>query len=415
MSEIQPQKSRIRAHFPALAEVAYLNTGSAGPLSVGAAGAIASRAERELRHGRADLGLQHAEDQPRLAELRQRFARLLGADEDEIALTPNTTHGMNVAVWGVSWRPGDEVITTSGEHVGALLPIYAAVRRFGLSLRMVTIGDNPSAFAERVAGVLTTRTRLVVLSHVCYGDGSVLPIAAVARAASRVGALVAVDGAQSAGALQVDVHALGVDLYSVPGQKWLCGPEGVGALYVRRDRLPEVSQTFVGFASVREAQGFDETGYFIPSAGARRFEVGTVYAPTIHGMAESLRYLEEEVGYRSAFEATQAITRRCREALSAVPGVSLLSPPAHAGLTAFSVAGIEPAEVVRRLSERRVVIRSIPYPGHLRASTGFFNDESDVDRLVEGLVDVQKDLSATVGQSTASQSATVGASGVERK
>jgi L-cysteine/cystine lyase len=181
------------------------------------------------------------------------------------------------------------------------------------------------------------------------------------------------------------VHALGVDFYAVPGQKWLCGPEGVGGLFVRRDRLPEVSQTYVGFASVQEVHGFDATGYFLPAPGARRFEVGTVYAPAIYGMLESLRYLEEAVGHAAISEATQAITRHCREALASVPGVTLLSPPTHAGLTAFSVDGHEPAEVVRMLAERRVIVRSIAHPGHVRVSTGFFNDTSDVERLVAGL------------------------------
>lgn len=384
MSQALESRS-IRAKYPVLSQLAYLNTGSAGPLSTATSQAISDRGERELRLGRADLGALHAEDQPRLVALRAAFARLLGADADEIALTHHTTDGMNAAVWGINWRPGDEVVTTSAEHVGALLPVYAATRRFGLTLRVVEVGADSGAFLDRLSRALTSRTRLVVLSHVCYGDGSVLPVGEVASAAAKVGAMVAVDGAQSAGAIAVDVRALGVDFYAVPGQKWLCGPEGAGALFVRRDRLPEVSQTYVGFASVREAPGLDETGYFIPAPGARRFEVGTVYTPAIYGMLESLSYLEEEVGYGAVFDATQAITRRCREALSSLPGISLLSPPTHAGLTAFTVDGLEPAEVVSRLAERRVIIRSIPHPGHVRASTGFFNDESDVERLVDGL------------------------------
>ncbi len=381
---LERQTEAIRARYPVLSQVAYLNTGSAGPLSTATSQAILDRAARELDLGRGNLSALDAGDKPRLAALRAAFARLIGADADEVALTHHTTDGMNVAVWGIGWRPGDEIVTTSGEHVGALLPAYAAARRFGLTLRVVAVSADPEVFLERLSNALSPRTRLIVLSHVCYGDGTVLPAGEVARAAARVGALVAVDGAQSAGAIGVDVHALGVDFYAVPGQKWLCGPEGIGALFVRRDRLPEVSQTFVGYASVREAGGLDETGYFIPAPGARRFEVGTVYTPAVYGMLESLTYLEN-VGHGRVLAATQTITQHCRDALAETPGVTLLSPAAHAGLTAFAVAGHEPAEVVQKLAERRIVIRSIPHPGHVRVSTGFFNDESDVARLVEGL------------------------------
>jgi len=203
---------------------------------------------------------------------------------------------------------------------------------------------------------------------------------------SRVGALVAVDGAQSAGAIPVDVHALGVDFYAVPGQKWLCGPEGIGALYVRRERIAELAPTFVGFTSLQDFNSRDLSGYFIPAPGARRFEVGTLFWPALFGMREGLRWLEEDVGLDTVFARGQAITQRFREMLIALPGTTIHSPAAHAGLTTFSVDGLDAAEVPDSLAERGVIIRPVHDPAWLRTSTGFFNNDDDLARLRDGLL-----------------------------
>jgi len=292
---------------------------------------------------------------------------------------------MNIAVRGLNWQPGDEIVTTTLEHEGGRLPVYAVARRFGLTLRVVDLGIGDGDMAGKIATALSPRTRLVVVSHVSWKSGAVLPLAEIAEAAHRVGALVAVDGAQSAGAFPVNVQELNVDMYSVPGQKWLCGPEGVGALYVRRERVSDLAPTFVGFFSLRDFTAMDLSGYFIPAPGARRYEVGTVYWPALFGMRESLRWLEEEAGYGWIFEQTQAITRRCREMLADLPGTMIHSPAEHAGLMAFSVAGMEAQAAVDELAEMGVVIRPVHDPAWLRVSTGFFNNDVDLIRLRDGL------------------------------
>ncbi len=278
-SEKPPNKlTTLRHELPALEKLAYLNIGTSGPLPRSTAQAMAAEAERQLLEGRSDFKRFMGEYFPLLARLRARFAKLLNAGEDEIALTHHTTEGMNIAVWGLRWQAGDEILTTTAEHEGGFVPVYAAAQRFGLRLRVVDIGPGEGEdMAERIIAAITPRTRLIVTSHVMWKTGAILPLAPIAEAAHRVGAWVAIDGAQSAGAIPVDVRALGVDFYAVPGQKWLCGPEGTGALYVRRECLSELAPTFAGYLTLNHdiPVAADSSGYFLPARGASRFEVGT--------------------------------------------------------------------------------------------------------------------------------------------
>jgi L-cysteine/cystine lyase len=383
MGNAAERLAAIRREFPVLERQAYLNTGTAGPLPRRVTQALTRELERQLLDGRG--GVDHYLQQyfPLRAELREQFARLLGATADEVAITHHTTEGMNTVVWGLNWQRGDEIITTSHEHEGALLPIYAAARRFGLSVRIVDIAEGDIVGA--ISAALSPRTRLVVASHVTFTTGTVLPVAKIAAESHRVGAFLAVDGAQAAGVIPVDVRALDVDAYAAPGQKWLCGPEGVGALYVRRSCISEVSPTYMGGFATRDFHAVDRSGYFLPGHGATRYEGGTIYWPLLFGMREGLCWLEESIGWEWIFEQSATMTQRCREILSDVQGVTIHSPVSNIGLTAFSVAGVEPEAMTSALARRGVVIRSLHYPEWLRVSTGFFTSEDELDRLQAGL------------------------------
>ena len=388
----EPQVEAVRLELPVLERLVYLTTGTAGPLPRRTVAAITAENERQMLDGRINFKVFMEEYFPLLSDIRARFARVLGADVGEVAITHHTTEGMNIAIWGLNWQAGDEIVITSHEHEAGLLPAYAAARRYGLELRVVDLadlsGDADSVEASIIAA-LSPRTRLVVLSHVTFTTGAVLPVQAVAKAAHRQGALVAVDGAQSAGAIPIDVHALDVDFYAVPGQKWLCGPEGVGALYVRKACLSALAPMYIGIFALRDFGAMDLTGQFLPAPDARRYEQSSVYWPALYGMRESLRWLEEDLGWSWLFERTAAITARCRALLGEMPGVTLHTPARQAGLMAFSLAGLEAQDVAMQLSQQGILIRSIPHYDWLRVATGFFTTEADVIRLRDGLVALQ--------------------------
>ncbi len=369
---------RLREQIPATHGVAYLNTGSVGPLPTPVAEAMKQWSERELKEGRIGAAAHHSAQEVR-ARARAAVAALIGAETEEIALTHLTTEGINIVVWGIDWRPGDEIVITNLEHPAVFLPAWSVEQRLGVKVVVADMGLGDRDPVGAMAAALSERTRLVVLSHVAYCTGALLPVAEIARVAHERGALVLADGAQAAGALPVDVRRLGADFYAVPGQKWLLGPEDTGALYVSREQIASLRQTFVGYASMAQ-QTFGQP--LLPHADARRFEVGSRHAPSIAGQEASLAWLREEVGLEWAQARTAHLVARAREALGELPRASVLTPSACAGLLTFTVADADPEALAARLDARGVIIRWIRAPRALRASFGFFNTEEDLERLL---------------------------------
>jgi L-cysteine/cystine lyase len=380
--------------MPATTRYAYFNTGTSGPLSLAATEAIRAQVEREFTEGRIERTSAMAAMQAR-ENARQAVAGLIGCTPEEIALTHHTTEGMNIVTWGIDWQPGDEAVTTNIEHAGGLLPLYAVRKARGVTVRFVDLHYGDVDAVAALEKMLTPRTRLISLSHVSYATGAVLPLAEIVTMAHRHGVPVLVDGAQSVGAIPVDVKDIGVDYYSLSGQKWLCGPEGTGALYVRFDKLDTVRQTFVGYSSFAGRREEDDaTEEMIPHPAAKRFEVGTRHAPDFAGQAAAIGWLREEVGTGWAFARIRSLAERARERLSAVDGVEVLTPGTPAGLICFTVDGVDAKDLVIRLAERKFVIRSIRDPYCARVSTGYFNTEDEVDRLAEAVADIRREKRA---------------------
>lgn len=377
----------IHDSMPVIKSKVYLNTGAVGPLSTLTVDVLKQSDTLELAEGRATTRSQKLHKQAKI-ELRRAFAALVKAGPEEMALTHHTTDGMNIVAHGLSWQSGDEIITTKFEHPGGLLPLYVLRQRYGVVIKLVEIPPDapPADIVTRFEAAITRRTRLLVFSHVAWNTGLRLPLPEIVAMGHRHQVLSLVDGAQSAGAIELDLPASGVDFYSFPGQKWLCGPEGIGALYVRSDRLSLLSPTFVGYGSIAVTGKYDLSGYFFPAQGASRFEVATVYRPAIKAMVANLAWLEESLGWEWIYNRITAIAGYAYNALSQLPGVSLITPPGpQAGLICFTLNGYDPARVMTQLEQDNIVLRYIDEPYCLRISTGFYNTEADIDRLVSAL------------------------------
>ena len=227
---------------------------------------------------------------------------------------------------------------------------------------------------------------MIALSHVLWSTGAVLPLREIADLARENELMVVVDAAQSAGQVPVDLHELGIDAYAMAGQKWLCGPESTGLLYVRRDRFPDIAPTYARYGQ------FEASGYFLPAAGAMRYEIGEFYSPAIAALAAVLTWLRDDVGLEWAYDRIATLGADFRDRLARVDGVTVVTPAeAMAGLVNFAVAGVAPQEVAARLYERGYTIRYVDYKPctvSARASVGWWNTEEEVAGLASAISDL---------------------------
>ncbi len=360
-----------RRELPCLEGCAYLNAGTNGPMPQAALDAMAAevRASAGPRIGKAAM--------ERLFGLRDRArggaARALGAPEDEVALTSSTTHGIGLVCAGLDWSGGGEVVTTTEEHPGLLGPLDELAQRHGVVVRAVP--------AHEVVAAIGPATRMVALSHVLWTTGLVLPLPEIAAAAHAVGATLLVDGAQSIGAIPLDMHASGADFYAGSGQKWLLGPQGTGALWVhphRYDMLRPATPSYFTYAD-------GHVGPF--RAGGARYDAGSMDTTVLAAFAAGMEWVEAQPGGRAAWcEQAAANAAAARTRLAGVPGVAVHDPGGPCtGLIALRLDGIESTDAVAHLAERAVLVRPIPDTPFVRVSVGSWTDAADIEALADGL------------------------------
>jgi L-cysteine/cystine lyase len=296
--------------------------------------------------------------------VRGQLAALIAVPPDRLALTTSTTNGCNIVLTGLGLGPRDEIVTTDEEHFGLLGPLHTT----GARVRVVpTRGLEPSRALERLLDAVGPATRLLALSHVSWVTGNVLPIVELKRETELP---MLVDGAQSGGAMRID--ATPFDYYTVSGQKWPCGPDSTGGLYVRDpESLPVAAPTYFS------QQRYEPDGAYEPASTAARFDHGYLGATLLAGLAAALAAAPE---WR--FERARATTERCRELLA--ERLDVVTAPGQSTLVSFRPEG-DTAEVVRGLAERGVVVRDIPGSGVVRVSCGYWTSEEDLERLLEGL------------------------------
>lgn len=355
-------RTELRAEFPVCGSVAYLNAGTDGPLPAKAVAAARQELERELAQGRA---MAHFERRTELTDaLRAAYARALGCEPVDVALTTCTTEGMAHVVGGLELGRGDEIVTSDEEHPGLLGALGAA-----RELRGVTVTEVP--FAE-VANAVGPQTKLVACSHVGWVSGSLAP-----AELAQVDVPVLLDGAQGLGAVDLDMAALGCDAYAGAGQKWMCGPDGTGSLFVSAELRERLAVPRRGYGNLED-----------PNAGleaklhpdARRFDALSLNAETV-ACALAATSVFEGAGWAAVHERARTLATRLVEMLT--EHGREVAPRGPSTLVSFTSADEERERA--ELAERGVIVRNIPGRPWLRASVGAWNDEGDLQRLVESL------------------------------
>jgi L-cysteine/cystine lyase len=354
-----PDPAAFRSEFPVLDRLEYLNAGTTGPIPRRAAEAAAAQLAADAADGRSGNDYFGAVVEAS-ERLRARYAALLGCAPIEVGLTRSATDGVNTALGVLELRAGDEVLTSDEEHPGVSAPLALAARRQGIEVRV-------APFAS-LADAVGPRTRLVATSHVSWVSGRVVDSAALAA----TGASVLLDGAQGLGAVAVDVRALGCDFYAASGQKWLCGPEGTGCLYVRESLCADAPPTWPTYMSLSDPGRAEELP---PKPAAARFDMGL---PAVHlAWAHASLEVLEEAGVDWVHERAVGLAARFASDLA---GRGLEVAPRDAS-TLVAWHDADAAASVERLRAEGFVVRDLPGRGLVRASVGAWSSEEALERL----------------------------------
>lgn len=370
-----------------------INAGSWGPLSRAAREAIAegyqlealSRGDDpdEMRNGY--MGLKRYSGP--IDDAKDEVAGFLNCTADEVALTDSSTTAMNIFLWGYDFEPGDEIVAGSLENPAATVPLMVIAQRRRLTLRFADLGNGEKDSVAAVRDVLTPKTKMILISDATFATGARADLQAISRLAHAQDTLVLGDGIQAVGSYPVDVQDLEVDGYAIARHKFLCGPDGAGALYVRKEAFSRILPTYSGvFTDAHHGMA----GKLDLMDTGQRYEVSTRPIPVIMGGTAALRWFSESLGWDFVYERLRSLYGRLWNNLNSIEKVHLLSNQGQSGLITFWIDGVDPVDIVAQLREHYIFGRTIivTQPHAVRLSIGAWNRESDIERISEVVHDI---------------------------
>ncbi|HUP47640.1 MAG TPA: aminotransferase class V-fold PLP-dependent enzyme [Thermoanaerobaculia bacterium] len=368
---------RIRELFPVTRNLVYLNHAAVGPLSTPAFEAMQKHAADQRDFGAAHWKEWYAEYE----RLRAAAARLIGADAGEIAILKNTSEGLSFVAEGLDWQVGENVVTTDLEFPSNFTP-WKNLEKRGVECRVVESREGVYEPGD-VERLIDGKTRIVTVSSVAFHNGFAPDLDAIGAICERRGVLFCVDAIQSLGALPVDVRRSRIAFLAADGHKWLCGPEGAAIFYAAMEHRHRLRVLEYGWTNV-ERRGGTFLGCstdLLPDA--RRFEAGSLNTNGVYGLRAAVDLILE-TGLETIAPEVIRIATLLAERLERA-GFTIGSPrPIRSGIVAAIPPNVEPASLLRihrRLEEAGVICA--PREGMLRFSPHFYNDESDVARVLD--------------------------------
>jgi selenocysteine lyase/cysteine desulfurase len=316
--------------------------------------------------------------------IRASFARLIGAQANEIAFVKNTSEGLSLVAVGLDWRAGDNVIAVDGEYPSNVYPWFG-LRRWGVETRLVQ-PVRGRVHVDDVRALLDGRTRVVSVSFVDWNSGARTDLRPLGELCRERGILFCVDGIQGVGAIQLDVERAGIDCLAVGGHKWLLAPEGCGGLFISRRVVDRLQSVLHGWKSVTDADTYLPY-HFNPRPDAAKFEPGSPPQLGTHALGAAIDLLLE-VGPANIEQRVLEITDRLAAGLRA-RGAEIVSPwerDARSGIVVFRL-GDDPQRLSAALNQRGFIVRM--RGGGIRVAPHFYNDEDDIDRFLAALDQVR--------------------------
>ncbi len=360
----------IKGEFPLRPDLVYLNHAAVGVWPRRTADAVKAFAEENMLQGAADYPLWMKTER----ELRGRLARLIHAPAyDDIALVKNTSEALSLIAYGLSWQPGDNIVSTNQEFPSNRM-VWESLQSKGVALRLADIScDDPEAV---MMALCDENTRLLTVSSVQYGTGLRMDLARLGQFCRDQGILFCIDAIQSLGALQFDAQAYQADFVVADGHKWMLGPEGLAVFYSTLEARNQLDLSQYGWHMAERAGDFDATEW-TPAAAARRFEPGSPNMLGIHALNASLS-LFEDIGMEEVESGVLANAGSLMDWVDSNPELELITssvPGRYAGIVTFRCKRFDQAGhalLYRQLMKAGVVCAH--RAGGIRFSPHFYND-----------------------------------------
>lgn len=366
----------IRSEFPVTNNYAYFDHAAVGPLPTRVLEAT-KRVVQEKSEG--DIHWESWEEHAEAA--RKSIAELIGAREEEIALTTSTSEGLAIVANGLSYEKDQNIVTCDMEFASNLFPWQALTKRHGLELRVVRNHEGTLRM-EDFSDVIDAKTKLVAISYVQYSNGFRTDLGELSKIAHENGAYVVTDAVQAVGQMPIDVTNLGVDFLASSGYKWLLSPISTGFLYVRRNLFDELWPTIVGYRSDENPMDFSYRN-LQPAQTARRYEAGQLNFPGFAGMKEAIGLLQD-FGIENVWSRIHShidLLRNGIEKSSTFQIRSSMGEKSRSGI--LNLACQNPDSIAERLFEHGIVISV--RGGGLRISPHFYNTEEEIRKLLSEL------------------------------
>ena len=385
--------ARARAETPGCERVAHFNNAGASLMPQPVLDAVVGHLQSE-----ALLGGYEAADAAGAAVERvyQAAAALLGCAPDEIAIVENATRAWDMAFYSIPFAPGDRILTAQAEYASNYLAFLQVARRTGALVEAVPNDEHGQVSVDALRDMLDERVKLIAITHVPTNGGLVNPAAAIGAVAREAGICYLLDACQSVGQLPIDVEAIGCDLLSATGRKYLRGPRGTGLLYVRRAWIERLHPPLIDL----HAATWTAIDSYTLRPDARRFENWESNVAGKVGLGAAIDYARGW-GMPAIWSRVSDLAARLRSALRALPGVAVHDlGQVQCGIVSFTVAGHEAAAVREALLGRRInVSTSSRFSTRLdmtargldtlvRASVHYYNTGAEIEGLCAALADM---------------------------
>ena len=379
-SEATDVASLVEREFPVVRQFTYLDAASRGPWPERTRAAVAQFAE-QAQTPFADYVDDSAIPHPAAALARTGLARLIGAGEEDLVWTQNTSHGLNIAAHGIDWRPGDNVVVPTDDYPSLSYAFHNLGAR-GVEVRFVSFaGVGPTV--DEIMAATDRHTRAVACSSIRWDSGWRMDLTELGERCARLGCLLILDGTQLVGAGRIDVRAAKISALAVHGYKWLMAGQGIAALYVAPEVAEQIRPTFAGSGGYDgPIESFDPDRAW--KRGAGRYATGGNNPTGFVALASSLSLIEE-IGMDRIDATNAALSTRLHAGLSGIPRVQILSSadPAHRSAITFFTLGERGRDdaLARALHAQRIIVAL--RPNGIRVSPDFYNSEADIDRFVD--------------------------------